>query len=76
MPKDVKIPDVSGMEYEKAAGLLEKEGLQVDSEVLEISDEKIDEGLMVKRILKRIPQSKKEQRSRFIRAPEKQNGDR
>ncbi|MCY8082891.1 serine/threonine protein kinase PrkC [Bacillus inaquosorum] len=48
MPKDVKIPDVSGMEYEKAAGLLEKEGLQVDSEVLEISDEKIDEGLMVK----------------------------
>lgn len=41
MPKDVKIPDVSGMEYEKAAGLLEKEGLQVDSEVLEISDEKL-----------------------------------
>ncbi|QIW79790.1 serine/threonine protein kinase PrkC [Bacillus tequilensis] len=48
MPKDVKIPDVSGMEYEKAADLLEKDGLQVDSEVLEISDEKIAEGLIVK----------------------------
>ncbi|MEC1406477.1 Stk1 family PASTA domain-containing Ser/Thr kinase [Bacillus halotolerans] len=48
MPKDVKIPDVAGMEYEKAADLLEKEGLQVDSDVLEISDEKIEEGLMVK----------------------------
>ncbi|NTU26482.1 serine/threonine protein kinase PrkC [Bacillus tequilensis] len=48
MPKDVKIPDVSGMEYEKAADLLEKDGLQVDSEVLEISDEKIAEGMIVK----------------------------
>ncbi|WP_430743146.1 Stk1 family PASTA domain-containing Ser/Thr kinase [Bacillus atrophaeus] len=48
MPKDVKIPDVQGMEYEEAADLLEKDGLQVDSDVLEISDEKIEEGLMVK----------------------------
>lgn len=48
MPKDVKIPDVQGMEYEEAVDLLEKDGLQVDSDVLEISDEKIEEGLMVK----------------------------
>ncbi|MBY8912239.1 Stk1 family PASTA domain-containing Ser/Thr kinase [Bacillus sp. YC2] len=48
IPKDVSVPDVKGMEYEKAEALLEKNGLQADSDVTDIEDEKVQEGLMVK----------------------------
>ncbi|MCC9020727.1 Stk1 family PASTA domain-containing Ser/Thr kinase [Bacillus nakamurai] len=48
MPKDVSVPDVKGLEYEKAEALLEKNGLQADPDVTDIEDEKVQEGLMVK----------------------------
>ncbi|MCP6681450.1 Stk1 family PASTA domain-containing Ser/Thr kinase [Bacillus nakamurai] len=48
MPKDVSVPDVKGLEYEKAEALLEKNGLQAEPDVTDIEDEKVQEGLMVK----------------------------
>ncbi|AQS43899.1 Stk1 family PASTA domain-containing Ser/Thr kinase [Bacillus velezensis] len=48
MPKDVSVPDVRGMKYEKAEALLEKNGLRADPDITDIEDEKIEEELMVK----------------------------
>ncbi|MEC1535935.1 Stk1 family PASTA domain-containing Ser/Thr kinase [Bacillus sonorensis] len=48
MPKDVKVPDVAGLEYEEAVTLLEGDGFAVDPNAEDIADEKIEEGLIVK----------------------------
>lgn len=47
-PKDVEVTDVSGMTVEKAEDTLKKAGFTVASESIEIADEKIEKGLVVK----------------------------
>ncbi|WP_375567436.1 Stk1 family PASTA domain-containing Ser/Thr kinase [Bacillus pumilus] len=47
-PKDVEVTDVSGMTVEKAEDTLKKAGFTVASEPIEIADEKIEKGLVVK----------------------------
>lgn len=47
-PKDVEVTDVSGMTVEKAEDALKKAGFSVASESIEIADEKIEKGLVVK----------------------------
>jgi eukaryotic-like serine/threonine-protein kinase len=46
-PKDVTIPDVSGLELEEAIEKIESAGLQVDEEI-ESTHEEIEEGLVIK----------------------------
>lgn len=48
IPKDVKVPNVAGLEYEEAVTLLENDGFEVDPNAEDIADEKIKEGLIVK----------------------------
>ncbi|WP_342430553.1 Stk1 family PASTA domain-containing Ser/Thr kinase [Neobacillus sp. FSL H8-0543] len=45
--KDVEIPDVSGMELDEAISKLESEGFQIGKEI-ELSDEKMEEGKVIK----------------------------
>jgi eukaryotic-like serine/threonine-protein kinase len=46
-PKDVTIPDVSGLELEEAIEKIESAGLQVDEEI-ESTHEEIEEGIVIK----------------------------
>ncbi|MDR6124227.1 serine/threonine protein kinase [Bacillus sp. SLBN-46] len=46
-PKDVKIPDVSGMELDEAISKLKLSGLEVDKKI-EIEDEDVEKGKVVK----------------------------
>lgn len=45
--KDIKIPDVSGMSFDDAVSKLKLEGLGLDKKI-EIADEKVNEGLVIK----------------------------
>lgn len=51
-PKDVSIPDISGMELEEAIAKLEASGLKAGEEE-EIPDDEIEEGESSKQVLKR-----------------------
>jgi eukaryotic-like serine/threonine-protein kinase len=45
--KDVEIPDVSGMELDKAISKLESEGFQIGKKI-ELTDEEVEEGKVIK----------------------------
>ena len=46
--KDIKVPDVSGMDITKAIETLQNEGFEVSDDQLEISDDEVPEGKVVK----------------------------
>ena len=46
--KDIKVPDVSGMDITKAIETLQNEGFEVSDDQLEISDDEVPEGTVVK----------------------------
>lgn len=46
-PKDVMIPDVAGKELDEAMELLQEKGLKI-GETVEVTDEEVEEGLIIK----------------------------
>lgn len=47
LPKDVEVPDVTGLTSEEAKGILTKNGFEI-GELMLISDEEIEEGFVIK----------------------------
>ncbi|MGM7720328.1 Stk1 family PASTA domain-containing Ser/Thr kinase [uncultured Metabacillus sp.] len=47
LPKDIEVPDVSGETYDEAVRILQEEGFEV-GEPVQISDEEIEEGHVIK----------------------------
>ena len=47
LPKDVEVPDVTGLTNEEARGILTKQGFSI-GELMLVSDEEIEEGLVIK----------------------------
>ena len=46
-PKDVLVPDVSGKELDEAMEILQEQGLKI-GETIEVTDEEVEEGLIIK----------------------------
>ncbi|SHR17077.1 Probable serine/threonine-protein kinase PknB [Mycobacteroides abscessus subsp. abscessus] len=46
-PKDVLVPDVSGKELDEAMEVLQEQGLKI-GETIEVTDEEVEEGLIIK----------------------------
>ena len=65
--------DVSGMTVEKAEDTLKKAGFTVASEPIDIADEKIEKGLVVKTDPKIGTKVKKGQKFSFIKVQVKKN---
>lgn len=47
LPKDIEVPDVSGKSYDDAVNILTEKGFEID-EPVRVSDEKIEEGYVIK----------------------------
>ncbi|QGQ46901.1 Stk1 family PASTA domain-containing Ser/Thr kinase [Metabacillus sediminilitoris] len=47
LPKDIEVPDVSGKSYDDAVDILTEKGFEID-EPVRVSDEKIEEGYVIK----------------------------